>query len=184
MKRTFWQDLTRGFLLPLVLIMAVFAIAALLMAPAQARQAIQSVLLHVGSIGSPTALTATGTALNVAVPAGIRCYVPVSTATILTAVGGSCATPGAGQSIYITDIAFGSSAASGTAADSFPTLKSGTGGACGTATDVVWGALGAANTTIVENLSRPIKLTAAHELCWMMSTVGSKTLVITGFIAP
>ncbi|MDP2319569.1 MAG: hypothetical protein Q8O42_09565 [Acidobacteriota bacterium] len=152
--------------------------------PVDARQLLQGVLLSVGTPTSPTALTATGTALNVAVAAGIRCYVAVSTATTIQAVGGSCATPGAGQSIYITDIAFGTSAAAGTAADSFPTLKSGTGGTCGAATEVVWGGLTTANSTIVENLTRPIKLTAAHELCWMMSTAGSKTLVITGFVAP
>lgn len=173
----------------LITIGGTFAIAALFWAlagtpPAIARQLFQGVLLNVGSPTSSTALTASGTALNVAVPAGIRCYVPVSTATTIQAVGGSCVAPAAGNSIYITDIAFGTSAAAGTAADSFPTLKSGTGGTCGSATDVVWGALTTANSTVVENLTRPIKLTAVHELCWIMSTAGSKTLVITGFVAP
>lgn len=116
-------------------------------------------------------------------PNRINCLVPVSTATTITAVGGSCVAPGAGLSIYITDIEFGSSAASGVAADSFPTLKSGTGGTCGTATTVVWQALTAANTTQVANFTVPLKLTTVHELCWIMSTAGSKTIQIHGFIA-
>lgn len=114
----------------------------------------------------------------------ISCLVAVSTATTLTAVGTSCAAPGAGLSIYITDIEFGSSAASGTAADSFPTLKSGTGGSCGTATAVIWQGLSVANTTIVGNFTTPLKVAANSEVCWIMSTAGSKTIQIRGYIAP
>lgn len=117
-------------------------------------------------------------------PNRISCTVIVSTATTVQAVGGSCVAPGAGLSIYITDIEFGSSAASGVAADSFPTLKSGTGGTCGAATAVIWQALSAANTTQVANYTVPIKVTANNELCWIMTTAGSKTLKIQGFIAP
>jgi hypothetical protein len=117
-------------------------------------------------------------------PNRFSCIVPVSVATTLTAIGGSCAAPGAGLSLYITDIEFGSSAASGTAADSFPTLKSGTGGTCGTATAVIWQALTAANTTQVANYTIPLKVTANNEVCWIMSTAGSKTLQVRGFIAP
>lgn len=117
-------------------------------------------------------------------PGAFKCYVAASTATTIQAVGGDCATPGAGYSLYVTDISFSSSAASGTAADSFPTLKSGTGGTCGTATAVVWGALSAANTTVTDNRTTPLKLTATHELCWIHSTAGTKVLVIGGFIAP
>ena len=110
------------------------------------------------------------------------CLVAVSTATTITAVGGGCATPGAGYVLNITDVSFGSSAASGTAADSFPTIKSGTGGTCETATTVVWHALSEANTTVSEHLQTPIALTAAHELCWIMSTAGSKVVRISGFV--
>lgn len=117
-------------------------------------------------------------------PNRIACTVAVSTATTIQAVGGSCATPGAGFSIYITDIEFGSSAASGTAADSFPTLKSGTGGTCGTATAVIWQALSIANSTQVANYTTPRKVTANSEVCWIMTTAGSKTVQINGYIAP
>jgi hypothetical protein len=116
-------------------------------------------------------------------PNRFNCIVTVSTATTLQAVGGSCATPGAGLSLYITDVLFAASAA-GIAADAFPTLKSGTGGTCGAATVVVWQALTAAAIVAVDNRTVPIKLTAAHELCWISSTAGSKALQISGFIAP
>jgi hypothetical protein len=114
---------------------------------------------------------------------GFSCYV-TSTATTIQAFGGSCAAPGASNSLYITDVSFSTSAAAGTAADSYPTLKSGTGGTCGTGTAVVWGALAAANTAIVNNLSVPLKIAANSELCWIMSTAGTKVIVINGFIGP
>jgi hypothetical protein len=117
-------------------------------------------------------------------PNRIHCTVAVSTATTIQAVGSPCAAPGAGLSIYITDIEFGTSAAAGTAADSFPTLKSGTGGTCGTATAVIWQALTSANSTVIANKTTPIKVTANSEVCWIMTTAGSKTLQIDGYIAP
>lgn len=117
-------------------------------------------------------------------PNPIHCNVAVSTATTLTAVGGQCAAPGAGLSIYITGINFGSSAASSTAADAFPTIKSGTGGTCGTGTAVVWSAMTEANTTTTYTPSTPMRIAANSELCWIHSVAGSKVINITGFIAP
>ena len=117
-------------------------------------------------------------------PNRIHCVVVVSTAITVQAVGGSCATPGAGNSIYVTDIAFGTSAAAGVAADSFPTLKYGTGGTCSAGTTVVWQALTAANTTVQQSYHTPIKVPANNELCWIMTTAGSKVVEITGYIAP
>jgi hypothetical protein len=116
-------------------------------------------------------------------PNQINCVVTVSTATTIQAVGGSCVAPGAGLSIYVTDIEFTASAA-GIAADAFPTLKTGTGGTCGSGTTVVWQALTAAAIVAVSNRSTPIKLPANSELCWITSTAGSKSLDIGGFIAP
>lgn len=116
-------------------------------------------------------------------PNRIRCNVTTSTATTLTALGGSCAAPGAGLSIYITDILFSASAA-GIAADAHPTLKEGTGGTCGAGTAIVWQALTAAAIVVQDNRTVPIKLTANTELCWMSSTAGSKALVVSGYIAP
>jgi hypothetical protein len=116
-------------------------------------------------------------------PNRIRCTVTVSTATAITALGGSCQAPGAGLSIYITDIEFSSSAA-GIAADAFPTLKYGTGGTCGTGTTVFWGALSAAAIRAEKSYATPIKIPANNEVCWITSTAGSKFIVVTGFIAP
>jgi hypothetical protein len=112
-----------------------------------------------------------------------RCTVTVSTATTLQAVGGSCAAPGAGLSLYITDIAFHASA-SGIAADAFPTLKYGTGGTCGTGTTVFWGWLSAAAVNAVDNRQQPLKIPANNEICWISTTAGSKFIVISGFIGP
>lgn len=116
-------------------------------------------------------------------PNRFHCVVTVSTATTMQAVGGSCAAPGAGLSLYVTDITFAASAA-GIAADAFPTLKSGTGGTCGSDTAVVWQALTAAAIVAVENRTIPIKIPANNELCWISSTAGSKAIQISGFIAP
>lgn len=115
----------------------------------------------------------------------ITCVVTISTSTSLAAVGGKCAAPETGLSIYITDILFATNAGA-IAADTFPTLKAGTGGTCGTATVVVWGAMTAAATqaTIIQNFRTPIRLPRANELCWIDSTGGSKFLVINGYIAP
>ncbi len=117
-------------------------------------------------------------------PNRISCVVAVSTAITVQAVGGSCAAPGSGLSIYVTDAKFGTSAAAGVAADSFPTLKYGTGGTCGSGTTVFWQALIAANTTLESSYFQPIKIPANNELCWIMTTAGSKVVEIRGYIAP
>lgn len=113
-----------------------------------------------------------------------RCTVTVSTATTITAVGGDCAALTGEYSQYITGISFSSSAA-GVAADSFPTLKYGTGTTCGTGTMVFWGAFtaAAAQDRAVEQFQTPIKIPAGNDICWINSTAGSKFIVITGYIA-
>lgn len=112
---------------------------------------------------------------------GFNCVVGVSTATTLQAVGGACASPSATRPIYVTDIEFGSSAAGSTAADSFPTLKYGSGTTCGTGTTIFWQAMVTANGNIIANLTMPIKVPKGNDLCWIMSTAGSKTIQIHGF---
>lgn len=111
---------------------------------------------------------------------GFNCVVAVSTATTVQAVGGACASPGT-RPIYITDIEFGSSAAGGTAADSFPTLKQGSGTTCGTNTLVIWQSMITANGEVNPNFTTPIKVTKGNDICWIMTTAGSKTLQIHGF---
>lgn len=113
-----------------------------------------------------------------------NCVVTTSTATTVQAVGGDCVAPDSQSSLYITDINFGSSAASGTAADSMPTLKAISGNTCTSATTVIWLAQNAATTSIVHNQSVPIKVGAGNALCWIMTTAGTKTIVIDGYIGP
>lgn len=132
-------------------------------------------------------LLVTGSAQAQAFTTGtfIRCTVEISTSTSLTAVGGSCVAPPQGYSIYITGILFATNAGA-IAADSFNTLKYGTGGTCGTGTTVFWGAMTAAavQATVIQSFPTPIKIPAANEVCWINSTAGSKFLVITGYLAP
>lgn len=113
----------------------------------------------------------------------VQCVVTVSTATTLTAVTGCTARPG--MALSITDINF-STNASAIAADTFNTLKSGTGTNCGTGTAVVWGAFSAAATqaSTPQRFVTPLRLPQNTDLCWINSTPGSKFLVITGYYTP
>ncbi len=115
----------------------------------------------------------------------IQCVVTVSTATTLQAVGGNCAAPGPGKSIYVTDILFATNAGA-IAADSFNTLKYGTGGTCGTGTTVWWGAMTTAATqqTVIQRFETAFRIPPNNEICWINSTAGSKLLVINGYIGP
>ncbi len=109
---------------------------------------------------------------------GFNAVQAVSTATTLTALQTNIS---ATRPMYITDIEFGSSAAGSTAADSFPTLKYGTGSTCGTGTTVFWQAMITANGQVTSNLVTPIKIPKGNDVCWIMSTAGSKTVQIHGF---
>lgn len=136
-------------------------------------------LLVVGLASSARAQTITSAPRST-----FSCFVAASTATTITAFGGSCVAPGAGLSLYLTDVVFSSSTAAGTAADSFPTIKTGTGGTCGTGTTVKWAALNVANTAIVSTFTTPIKMPANSELCWIDSTAGTRTILVNGYIGP
>lgn len=112
-----------------------------------------------------------------------NCVVQVSTATILTAVGGDCVAPTGGLALHITQVSFSTNAA-GIAADSFPTLKFGTGGTCGTGTTIWWGQFTPAATqaTAGQLFQSVVDIPAGNEICWIDSTAGSKFLVIGGQI--
>lgn len=110
---------------------------------------------------------------------GFNCIQAVSTATTLTAL---CSAVAPNRAMYITDIEFGSSAAAATfSADTFPTLKFGTGTTCGTGTTVAWQAMVGATGQVTSNLVTPIKIPKGNDVCWIMSTAGSKTVQIHGF---
>lgn len=112
----------------------------------------------------------------------VSCVVTVSTATTITAVGGDCAAR-PGFTLWITDIA-SSSTAAGTTADTFNTLKYGTGTTCGTGTTVFWGALTTGTIMMVQSFATPIRLPANVDVCWINSTAGSKFWVLTGYYTP
>lgn len=112
----------------------------------------------------------------------IKCTVVASTATTIQAFGGQCAAPGTRLAIYITDIIMGSSVISATAADAVLTLKSGTGGTCGSSTVSVLSTPALAHTSVTMHLMTPIELPSNHELCWIHSPAGTKWLTILGYI--
>lgn len=113
----------------------------------------------------------------------IRCVVTVSTATTIQAVGGDCAAK-PNQALFITDI-LSMTNAGGIAADSYNTLKYGTGTTCGTGTTVIWFAMtpAATQTTVIDNSTYPIRLPQNVDLCWINSTAGSKGWVIKGYLS-
>jgi hypothetical protein len=117
-------------------------------------------------------------------PQSFTCSVVNSSATILTALGGSCTTAAlaAGQSLYITDITASASAIATVTADQYLELKSGIGTVCGTNTAVIWSAYHLAFAPIVATFTTPIKVGANVDLCWMDAVVGSKTFIVNGYI--
>jgi Na+/H+ antiporter NhaD/arsenite permease-like protein len=112
------------------------------------------------------------------------CTVTVSTATSLTAVGGDCAASAhLGRALYITDI-LAMTNAGAIAADSYLTLKYGTGTTCGTGTTVFWFAMTTAATqsTVIDNRATPLRLPRDVDVCWINSTAGSKGWIIAGYL--
>ena len=104
----------------------------------------------------------------------------ISTATILTEITGCAAV--AGQSYYITDVVWSSSIISTTV--NFFLLQSGTGTACATATtswlaDFTTAAFG--GNAI--HFQTPIKVTAAHALCFIHPGAGTRNVTISGYRA-
>ncbi len=117
----------------------------------------------------------------------VNCVVEVSTATTLTAVGGQCAASATvdGLALYITDILFSTNAGA-IAADSFNTLKYGTGSACATGTVIFWLAMNTAavQTVTPQSLRIPLRVPPGRDVCWINSTAGSKAIVLSGYRAP
>jgi hypothetical protein len=103
-----------------------------------------------------------------------------TTATTSTLVTG-CAAPGAGLSIYITDISvYGGVALGATAA---ATVQYGTGGTCGTPT-ITYYCQHPATAGCEAHFVTPKKAAANAEVCLLDATTGTKFITISGFIAP
>lgn len=121
----------------------------------------------------------------------VNCVVTVSTATTVQAFGAPCLAGGRDiqQALYITDILV-STNATAIAADSFLTIKYGTGTTCGTGTTIVWGAITGngtfttASAALTQSFKTPIRIPPNTDLCWIGSTAGSKFIVVNGYTAP
>jgi len=89
-----------------------------------------------------------------------------------------------GVALFITDILSMTNAA-GITADSYNTLKYGTGTTCGTGTTVIWFAMtpAATQTTVIDNRTTILRLPQNVDLCWINTTAGSKGWIIAGYFA-
>lgn len=134
------------------------------------------VLAFVAQPARPTAQVSRGVSFS--------CNVVNSTATALTAFAGQCIAPQNGQAFYITDISASSSAIATTTTDQYLTVKSGTGGSCGTSTDVMWASYNLALTNVTVSFNTPIRVQASEELCWMDAAAGNKSFVVSGYLGP
>lgn len=113
-------------------------------------------------------------------PKRVACIL-TTTATTSTAITG-CAAPGAGLSIYITDISvYGGAALGATAAAA---VQSGTGGTCGSNTVIHHYCQHPATAGCEAHFIVPKKGFANGELCLLDATTGTKFVTVSGYIAP
>lgn len=105
----------------------------------------------------------------------------LSAATVSTLITG-CAAPGAGKSIYITDIEVGGGVATSLTAPAI--VQTGTGGTCGTGTAVVYRCNHGATGQCESHLLTPIKVAANSEICILDGVTGTKSIQVQGYIAP
>ncbi len=183
-----------GLLVLLTVAMVGSAFLATQASPPALAQALQQVLTGGNAWtdgSSPSAATAGQPTRGLFTPEGVQavtldhprrvsCRLTTS-ATTSTAITG-CTAPGAGLSIYVTDISvYGGVATGATAAAS---LQYGTGGTCGTGTTIVYDCQHAATAGCEAHFSVPAKAVANSELCLVDATVGTKFISLKGYIAP
>ena len=113
-------------------------------------------------------------------PNRVNCTL-LTTATTSTLVTG-CGAPGAGLSIYITDIEIGGGVAASTTAPAI--IQTGTGGTCGTGTAVIYRCSHPATGQCENHMGTPIKVAANSEVCILDGVTGTKNVTIQGYIAP
>lgn len=146
---------------------------------------------------SPTARTAGQQADNISTldgrlyvetrhPRWFACYLltTATTATILNA-GPSCPGTLTGSDKYhVKSVSLSGSAASTTTANEQLALLYGTGGTCGTGTQVVFSCFGPANGGCNTPADFYVQSVAAAQLCVRAAMAGSKIVHVTGYIAP
>lgn len=174
----------------LALSLAVSALLMVLAPVGVVAQAVHQMRLRAVAYGSnPTAVAAGETFTNITDlegrpyvnpghPNAVRCWV-TTTATTATQVTG-CEVV-AGKSYYVTQITVSGDIANATATPW--SITSGTSTACTGATVIASG-WHPALTTVTLTFPVPIKVTAAHGLCILDGVTGSKTALITGYLAP
>lgn len=94
------------------------------------------------------------------------------------------AAPGAGLSLYVSDLHVSGSAAATVTANQQLILVYGTGTNCGTGQAVIFSCYNAALGSCVLNLSTPVKIPANNALCFLSAVTGSKSAAVSGFTAP
>jgi hypothetical protein len=113
-------------------------------------------------------------------PNRINCVLTTTNTTSTLITG--CAAPGAGLSIYLTDVfVYGGVAVGATAA---ATIQSGTGGTCGTGTAINYYCQHVATDGCEAGFMTPKKIAANSEVCLVDATVGTKFVTVGGYIAP
>lgn len=113
-------------------------------------------------------------------PTRILCAL-TTTATTSTLITG-CSAPGASTFIYVTDIAvYGGVAQAITAA---ATIQSGTDGACGTGTTVLFYCQHGATAGCTMNSAVAAKGVSNGEICLLDAATGTKFVTIRGFTGP
>ena len=108
-----------------------------------------------------------------------HCLFAAATTTTLLELSG-CAVNA--QSRYITSIFITGGIATGATVPAL--IRSGTGANCATATTTWFTCWHAAAGSCTITFPTPIKVTAGHALCGIDATVGTKSMVVTGYIAP
>lgn len=128
-------------------------------------------------------------AVNTSHPRSFSCAMTstATTSTVITTCTGAVSTlaaPGAGLRIYITGFEYSSSIISTTT--NFMTLRTGTGGTCGTATTSLWvGSNVAAFSPRDPNLGNvPLRGATNAEVCFIHPGAGTRWINVRGYVAP
>lgn len=113
-------------------------------------------------------------------PSAVVCQMAAATTTTLVELAGCAAS--AGNSYYVTSLTMTGGIA--TAATVPALLRSGTGTNCATATATWYTCWHGTAGGCMVSFPTPIKVTAGHALCAIDATVGTKSVMLTGYLAP
>lgn len=118
--------------------------------------------------------------VNTAHPRAFSCQMAAATTATLIELTGCAAV--ASNSYYITDIHMTGGIANAATVPGL--IRSGTGANCSTATATWFTCWHGAAAGCSVSFTSPIKVTTGHAVCAIDATVGTKSVVVNGFIAP